>query len=525
MLSLRSHTVRQASALLVITALLSNVLGLVRNLIFYRFINRADLDVYYTSFRVSDFLFNVLIFGAITSAVIPILTGLLNRKKNAQAAEVTNQLLSWATVVLIIVMAILYFLMPFIIGELAPHFDAGRQALTVRFSRLLLLQTLFFSWSFILGSLLNGYRRFATYSFAPLVYNLSIIIGGIMARQHGIAVVIYAVVAGAFLHFLIQYLELRMTGYRVRFDLRFTNELRTILQLMWPRGASQGATQTLLSVYNSLGSGLQKGSITIFNGINDLQTTPTVIVANSLATACFPALSAQAGEQQWTEMNALLTKAFRLTLFILLPILAFSLILRAQIIRLYFGISGASWELTIIAISTFIWFMISTIPSSLVVVLSRIFYATRDAKTPMYIAIVTSALGIAISYVGVTVLHFSVATFAFSEMTIAFCQFFAYFFILYRRNILHLSFRSLAGYGLNYGIGSLILAATAWATLHIVDSIYVSTGWISTTRVIGLMIQGVLAGLVGIAAYFGYSTIRSKEELGWVKLRGSTLRR
>src|SRR5690348_11983835 len=100
---------RQASALLAAAAVFSNVLGLARNLIFYRQVGEpAQLEVYFASFRVADLFFNLLIVGAITSAVVPVLTELVSTERKARAQEVTNELLSWATLFFLALIILLW---------------------------------------------------------------------------------------------------------------------------------------------------------------------------------------------------------------------------------------------------------------------------------------------------------------------------------------------------------------------------------------------------------------------------------
>ncbi|MEI6477487.1 MAG: lipid II flippase MurJ [bacterium] len=488
-----------------------------RNLVFYRFIDKGQLDVYFASFRIADFILNLLIIGAVTSAVIPVLSELIANQKEGEARRVTNQIFSWASLAILVLISILAAIMPWLVSHLFYGFDAARQLDTVFLSRILLIQALFFSWSFIIGALLNGYRRFTSYALAPLVYNIALIVGGVLANQHGVKILVLLVVVGAFGHFLIQLVEAWRIGFIPRIDLRLSEEVKTVARLMVPRSLSQGMNQIVLLVYTSLASGLTAGSIAIFSGMNDLQTTPTVIIANSLATAVFPALATQVASEKWEEMSHLLTKVIRVSLFLLLPTLVMSLVLRAQIVRLYIGIGHTNWELTDIAIATFTWFIIGIIPSSLVVILARVFYATKDTKTPLIITSVSAACGIVLSIIGIRYFHSTVATLAVSETLIASVQCVLYLVILHRRNHLNLSTQLLSHITLVSGVGSILLAGATWLTLHAVDYAYTFTPGFGTEKVLGLLVQTFLAAGVGMLVYFGYSSIRNKEELSWLQ--------
>lgn len=518
----RTHTLTQASALLAITALLSNILGLARNLVFYRLIKPEQLDVYFASFRVADFLFNLLIFGAITSAFIPVISELLSHNKEEEAKTITNQMLSIATLFFGILGLVLSISMPWIIQKVVPGFDQPRLRDTIFLSRLMLIQTVFFSWSFILGGLLNGYRRFSSYSLAPLVYNLAIISGGLLASRYHFTVISYAVIAGAFLHFYIQYREAKQVGFRFKLDLHLSSKVKEILYLMLPRSISQGVGQFVLVVYTSLASSLQAGSIAIFSGMNDLQTAPTAIIGNSLATAALPVVSGLVTHKDWGKMNEILSKIIRCALYILLPSLALAFTLRAQIVRLYFGIGGASWQLTNIAITTFVCFLIGIIPAVLVAILARVFYAFKDTRTPTIISVSTAILGISVSYIGIVYYHFNVATLALAESSIALTQLTAYLVVLSKHQHLNLDFVKIGRSIIDAFLGSAFLAASTWGTLRAVDFLYRQTDFLSTGRTLALFAQTLIAAAVGIGAFLGYSILKEQEEWKWLKTRKFT---
>jgi putative peptidoglycan lipid II flippase len=524
----RSYTVKAASALLAVTALLSNGLGLFRNLIFYRWIPLSQLDIYSASFRIPDFLFNLIIFGAVISAFVPIATELLSQKKKEEAWQVTNQLFTWLTVLFAILGIALAVGMEPIMRVVVSGFNADRFHSAVTLSRLMLIQPIFFAWSFTLGGLLNSSRRFSSFALAPLIYNISLIIGGFIARTHGIIAITYAVIIGAFLHFAVQYWELRGAGYKLKLDFHFGSAVKEIFTLMIPRSLSQGMGQLVLIVYTTLASQLQAGSIAIFSGMNDLQTTPTVIVANSLSAAFFPSLAIYITAKDWPAMNNLLSKTVRIALFILIPTIALTFILRAQIVRLYVGIGHASWDTTHIAIHTLVWFLFGIVQASLVVLLSKVFYSFKNTMTPMYISIFAGACSMITAYVGIQHFHGSVATLAVAETVLSTVQCTLYIYVLYRHENVRLRIKKLASRSVSYLFASGVVAATTWLTLQGIDAAYqrlyayYPSKFFSTDSIIGLFIQLLIAGAVGIVTYLGYSMVMHQEELQWLKRKRFT---
>ncbi len=513
----QSYTVKRATALLAVSALLSNLLGLLRNVVFYRIVPPAELDIYYASFRLPDLIFNVLILGAISSAFIPVISELVTKKKEEGVWKVANQVLTWLTVLFGSFAVILFIAMPFLMRVIVPGFEEARLDQAIFISRILLLQAIFFAWSWTFGGILNSFQRFTTYAVAPLLYNASIIIGGLMARTYGIQAMAYAVVFGAALHMAIQYAEVSRLGYKPTSDFGWSTELKEIIHLMVPRSISQGMSQLMLIVFTTLASGLTAGSIAIFTGMNDLQTTPTVIVANSLAVAFFPTLTKYAFAEQWEEVSKLLGKVIRSALFLLLPSIALGYILRAQIVRLYFGIGGAGWDLTTLAIETFSWFLASIIPTALVIIFARIFYSVKDTRTPLILNTIGALVGVGVAFYTIQIGHAKVPALAMATAAAAWTQCILYLYLLNRTHKLLINMGAILRYAVSYIGGSIFMAGMAWLTLKFIDHFYKTASVLGTNVVAGLFLQMCGAALIAVTSYYLYSMLMHKEELGWLQ--------
>lgn len=510
-------TVKQASLLLAATALLSNILGLVRNVVFYRLIPTSQLDIYYASFRIPDFLFNLLIFGAISSAFVPLFSGLVAQGKEEQARRFADQTFTWLTVIFGSLAVVLAIFMEPLMSLVVHGFEPGRFEQAVTYSRILMLQSVFFAWSYTCGGYLNSYKRFTTPALAPLVYNIAIIAGAFIAVREGLAAIIWAVVLGAICHFSLQLWEVRKTGYRPRWNLGKSAEMRSLARLMFPRSITQGMNQLVLIVYTALASSLTAGSIAIMSGMNDLQTTPTVIFVNSLAVALFPTLAATAATANWDELNRLIQKAFRLALFLLVPSLLIGFVLRAQIVRLYFSIGGASWELTNLAIATFVGFLIGIIPTAFVVLLSRVFYALKNTRTPMYLSLIAGVVGITWATVSIRYFHGTVASLALADAIVSITQCILFMVVLKRSAKVKLGLGTLLPRVGLYALGGAIASTAAWGTLYLIDALYTASGFIGTGTVRGLFFQLCGALFIGAVCVLAYSKIVLKEELAWIK--------
>ena len=509
-----TYTIKRAAALLAVTALLSNVLGFLRNAIFYRTVSGPQLDIYFASFRLPDFIFNVLILGAISSAFIPLLSGIVAKEREEKAWEVSNQVLSCLTVVFAIVGIVMYVSMPLLMKAVVPGFDPARFAQSITISRILLLQSIFFAWSWTFGGILNSFQRFASYAVAPLLYNVSIIVGGFLAKSYGIKAIAWSVVIGALFHMAIQYVEVRKIGYKPKFNLKISAEVKEVLKLMVPRSISLGMAQLVLIVFTMLGSGLMKSSIAVFSGLNDLQTTPTVIVANSLAVAFFPTLTQFAAKEEWENLSILLMKVLRSCLFLLLPMITLGYLVRFQIITLYFSRDVSTSSLTALAISTFAWFLVGIIPTAIVTLLARVFYSLKDTKTPLILNIVGAIAGILTAVVGIYGFHGQVPVLGMANSVEDVVQVILYLYLLYKLQPMLLSVKRLGAQTVAYIGGCIIMIILGWVTLHILVMAHTN-----------LVIQLLGTSIIATLAYYLYSRVMHNEELGWLQSNLSMRRR
>lgn len=392
----RKNSLSGASVILIITLFLSNVLGVIRDHFLTQKIPTDLLSTYYAAFRIPDFIFNILILGAIASAFIPVFTSLITQKKEKEAWQVTSSIINIAVIALIVLIIILFIIMPYLVPLVVPGFDGARQALTVKLARIMLGSPLIFSLSYIMGGVLNSYKRFLAYALAPLVYNLTIIMGTyFFADKYSIVGVAYAVVAGAFLHMLIQLPVVVKLGFRYQLKIFYTHwGVRRIGLLMFPRAIALGANQIMLLIFTAIASSLGGASVAIYNLADNIQTMPMVVFGTSFATAIFPHLSESISANRNEEFAAQIEKMMRIIMFFLVPITVIVILLRTEIVRLILGSGFFGWQETVDTANTLGIFALALVFSGLMPLFSRAYYAMHNTKVPMIIMVINVVVSI-----------------------------------------------------------------------------------------------------------------------------------
>lgn len=511
------NSIKGATTILMATLFLSNILGFLRDRFLAQKIPAAEADIYFNAFRLPDFVFNVLILGAVTTAFIPVFTDYLFKKEDPQAAwRLTNTVVNVAAVLLIVTLVGLYLLLPVLIPIISPFNQPERVEQTISLARLMLIQPFLFGLSYIAGGVLNSFKRFVAFSIAPLIYNLAII-GGIvyLSPIFGIRGVVYGVIVGALFHLLIQVPTLFSLGFRYQpiMDLRLP-ALRKIGQLMAPRTVQLLLTQLTLLAFARAAAMLPIGSVSSLNYADNIQTVPTVIFGSAFAVASFPYLSEAFSNANAHDFQRYLVRSTKAALFFLLPSAVGLYLLRVQIVRLILGSGHFGWLQTIMTAETLGMFAIGLVALGLVPLYQRAFFAMHDTKTPMLIAIPITVLTISLAYALAFGAAMGVSGLALAAAIASIIQFGILYFLIRRRLTLKLE-RELWMSALTYALLSFVMAAAMQLTKILVGT--------STDLRFGVnvLLQGGLGLVVGLVVYLGLAWVFKFEEVYylWQKKR------
>lgn len=385
-----TESVTTAAFIVGAASLASRLVGVLRDRVLASTFGAGDvLDTYYAAFRVPDFLYNLVILGALSAAFIPVFTEYLETKEKGEAWRLAERVFSVIGAVMALLCVVLFFAAPALIPLTVPGFAGEKLTLTISLARVMLLSTFFLACSAVLGGVLQATRRFVAFSLAPVFYNIGIIIGVLLfVPNFGPIGLAWGVVVGAALHLLTQAsVALRLGLERIPVPSFRHPGVKRILALMAPRTAGLAVTQVNLVVLLAIASTLSVGSVSVLNLATNLQTVPIGIIAISFAVAAFPSLSRAASSSDQKEFKEVLGSTARKIVFLILPATAIFLILRAQIVRLILGEGVFDWDDTIRTANVLAIMASSLLAQALVPLLARSFYALKDTWTPLWIGI------------------------------------------------------------------------------------------------------------------------------------------
>ncbi len=413
----RQTNILSAALVIMVTVVLSQVLGLVRQRLLASIFGASNtLGVYLASSRLPDFLFQLIIAGALSSAFIPIFSGYLAKNKKEEANKLASTLLTFSLLIFAILAIILFIFADSFSNLMAPGFSSSQVSLMGNLTRIIIFGEILFMVGTFLSAVLQSHNRFFVAGIAAALYNLGIIIGIVLfSSTLGIYSAAYGVIIGALIFVLVQIPSIRRVGFSFRpsFSIKDSG-IMEVINLMWPRTIGIGifqlgtvATVTLISFLPNPGR-----NYVIFDYAQILSFAPIVLFGQSIAQAAFPVLSKE--KDKLDEFRTTFMTSFNQILFLILPISALLLVLRIPIVRLIYGAGAFDWEATVLTGRTLAFFSISLFAQALVYLVARGFYAMHDAKTPLYIGAFSTALMLGLGVLFVFVYHLGVEGVAFA---------------------------------------------------------------------------------------------------------------
>lgn len=452
------QSVAVAAGLVALGFAASRLLGLLRSVaIAHAFGTDPELSAYWVAFRLPDLVFQVLAGATLSAAFIPTFSRVRMRQGEQAAWRLASDVLNLVSVATVVMAVLAYALAPWVVPLLAPGLgtDTGREAelqsLAVRLTRLMLISPILFGVSGMITGILNARQHFLAPALAPLVYNLSIILGALfLSESFGVFGLAIGVVIGSAGHLVIQLPWLRAAGMRWSPSLDLASDgVLDVMRLMGPRVIGLAAAQFNFVVVLFFASFVSDESISALTYAFLIAMLPVGIIGMAISTAIFPTLAQQAAAQQMETLRDSVAGAVRMILFLAIPASAGLALLAQPAVRLMLQRGAFTSHSTELVVGALLWYSVAVFAHAGVEILSRGFYAVADTRTPVLFAVFAVVINAGLS--AALVEPFGIRGLAAATSAAAIIEFALLFFALSGR---------LGGLG-RRGIGSSVLRTVA----------------------------------------------------------------
>lgn len=490
-----------AALLIAFGNIASRVIGLVREgVIAGMFGIGSEVDSFTAASALTTILYDLLISGAISAALVPVLAEYSERDEQ-ELWHVASTIFNLALLVLAVLICLLAWQAPLVVALLAGGFPAPIREQATQMVRLMLPAVLLMGASGLITALLYARDRFLLPAFTTSVYNLGIIAGALLLTPLvGQLSLVAGVLLGALLQVLLQLPGLRNMAYRPVLDLAHPG-VKRILRLYAPVAIGIGFSVVGIVLDRNLASQVGISALSTMRYATTLIQLPLGLVAAAISFAVLPTLSRQADAQDEQAFRTTLAMGLKVVLLLILPATAGLVALREPIVQLLFErgqFSAADTQATAAALLLYL----PGLPAAAIdQVLLFAFYARKRTLAPnlvqgaaigLYIITALGLLQLTSLGVGALILGNSVQWIGH-----------ALILALLARQMVNLRGLRLGEALLKCGAASVILGFAAWGVAALFQ------GWS------GPLVQIIVAGLVAGILYGGLCLVLRVEAFGF----------
>ena len=380
----------------------SRVLALVRDQLGAAIFGASMLNsAFLNAFNLPNLFRRLLGEGALTAAFVPTLQDELRENGRAGAFHLLNKIVSRLLVVsgVLVVLSMVVLSQSRILKGHEQRWYVAADLAVILFPYLALVCI-----AAVVSATLNVFQHFTEPALSPIWLNLAMILslGGAglhfaktpMGEMYWLCA---GVLIGGFFQMAVPAVVLMREGWRPRLDFAPSPRVREIALLMAPGLFGTAIYQINIFVSRNLAFSLNDSAVTIMFYANRLMEFPIGVFAIAVMTVVYPLLARHAAEKNFDSMAEDFRKGINLIMVINVPAAVGLMLLSEPIVRLIYQHGQFTAEAASNMATLLMLFAIGLPFFSVVSLTVRAFYALKDTKTPVKIAVIDFAVNIVVS--------------------------------------------------------------------------------------------------------------------------------
>jgi len=386
--------IKWAATILAISTLLSALLGLYRD----RLLNSMYLDTYavgidaYTvAFTIPDFMYFILVSGALSVSFIPVFTQRMASGNKESAWQLSSSMINFFAIITLVASLLIMIFAPLLVQYVVgPGLNEQGQALATSMMRVIAINPFVFSITTVISSIQQAVGRFVFFALSPMIYNIGIIFGATVLTnkiewlgwEGGIMGVALGVVIGGVAQLIISSLGLIGLKFNYQFKIFKKNiGFKKVLKLLPARSMDQGLDYVSSIIDTSLASRMASGTVRAYQQATTLYQMPINLIGIAISTAAFPEMSERIAQGRPDLFRKELRKVLQVIIWLALPVAIVMFFARGYIVSII-KVGGDNLIASIFGI-----FAIVILLRCVFHIASRSFYAKQDTKTPMLVSL------------------------------------------------------------------------------------------------------------------------------------------
>lgn len=384
--------------------LTSRLLGFARDMVVARAFGAGPVtDAFFVAFRIPNILRRLLGEGALSTAIVPMLSDYLVSRSRAEFNRLFRAMLGAAMLVLCAVTALGVLAAPWVVRVMAPGFaDAPEQLwLTVMLTRLMFPYLILVGLAALVMGALNAHGRFFTAALGPAAVNVGMIVCVLALAPYvrpPIVSLAIGVLLGGVGQLAVQLPELARTGVPFRPSRELDHPaLGRLVRLLLPSVFGLATVQVTVFINTLIASLLRSGSISYLYYADRVMEFPLGVFGIALASAALPAMSRQAASGDRQALARTVNFALRLSCYTAIPATVGLVLLRTPITRVLFErgrfgpaeTAATAWALACYAVGLAAF--------SAARIAAQAFYALGDTRTPVVTGVCAVAVNVLVA--------------------------------------------------------------------------------------------------------------------------------
>lgn len=389
-----TQTAQQAAFILMGAALLSKVLGFLRDVFVGAYFGTTSASDILAGLIPLSTIFQDLVNNAIVIALIPVFIEEFG-KNEEKAKSDFSKFLSIFLIVLALVCILISTFSGIIIKTLLPGIQDNMIKVAEAVLDIFAISSFLWATTDLFFGIAQAKKHFLITAILPLLANTSIIASLIfLSKKLGVICYPTGVILGAFLQLvIIGIYSFKVLGIRIKFNLNIKDSfIPKLLVLSIPLIIQLIINYSITFTGNAIVSKISEGGIAALSYANKLRLFSVSILTTPLAVSFYPFLSQAAANKDFAKLKEIFTKSLKFASSLIIPAGLVSVFFSETIIKIVFKRGAFDLQSVILTKDAFLYYSLGIFGVMLNVISLRVLYSLKKMKLTL---IVSSAVAFA----------------------------------------------------------------------------------------------------------------------------------
>ena len=379
-----------------VISLLSRVLGFAREILLSYYYGASNIsDAYFIAMTIPVVIFS-FIGTSISTGFIPMFNKVENEQGEKAGLKFTNSLITILFLVCTVIFTFLEIFTEPIVKVFASGFQTETLLLATQFTRITVLGIYFIGVIYILTGYLQLKNKFIIPALIGFIYNVIIISSIYLGAKINLILLSLGVVIAGLFQVIFLLVFSNKEGFRLKPNLDFNNQyIKNFVIIALPLIFGMSISEINVLIDKTLASRIAVGGISALNYADRLNSFILSTVAMSISVVVYPYLSKVITEKRADEFKKVIGQAIVAVSILLIPATIGSVLFSKELIRVLFTRGAFDLNALNLTSAALLFYSMGMVGMGLREILSKVFYAMQDTKTP----VINAAIGMIINII------------------------------------------------------------------------------------------------------------------------------